>query len=54
MVSGQFVGDILQRFERQNLMAIKSYRELIVWQKAMDLVVDVYKKTKAFPRATDH
>jgi four helix bundle protein len=31
-------------------MAIKSYRELIVWQKAMDLVEDVYKKTKGFPR----
>lgn len=31
-------------------MAIKSYRDLIVWQKAMDLVVNVYKKTKGFPR----
>ncbi len=31
-------------------MAIKSYRDLIVWQKAMDLVEDVYKKTKGFPR----
>ena len=30
-------------------MAIKSYRELIVWQKAMDLVEDVYKRTKGFP-----
>ena len=30
-------------------MSIKSYRELIVWQKAMDLVVEVYKKTKGFP-----
>jgi four helix bundle protein len=31
-------------------MAIKSYRDLIVWQKAMDLVEDVYKKTTGFPR----
>ena len=31
-------------------MAIKSYRDLIVWQKAMDLVEDVYKRTKRFPR----
>jgi four helix bundle protein len=31
-------------------MAIKSYRDLIVWQKAMDLVEGVYKKTKGFPR----
>jgi four helix bundle protein len=31
-------------------MAIKSYRDLIVWQKAMDLVEDVYKRTKVFPR----
>ena len=31
-------------------MPIKSYRDLIVWQKAMDLVEDVYKKTKGFPR----
>ena len=31
-------------------MAIKSYRDLIVWQKAMDLVEDVYKRTKGFPR----
>ena len=31
-------------------MAIKSYRDLIVWQKAMDLVEDVYKRTRGFPR----
>ena len=36
--------------EGEQLMAIKSYRDLIVWQKAMDLVEDVYKKTKGFPR----
>jgi len=30
-------------------MAVKNYRELIVWQKAMDLTVRVYEITKAFP-----
>ena len=31
-------------------MGVKSYQELIVWQKAMDFVVDVYKITRRFPR----
>ncbi|MCX6039724.1 MAG: four helix bundle protein [Caldilinea sp.] len=31
-------------------MKLKSYQELIVWQKAMDLVVNVYQITKGFPR----
>ncbi len=30
--------------------AIHSYRDLIVWQKAMDLVVEVYKLTDEYPR----
>ncbi len=29
---------------------IKSHRDLIVWQKAMDLTVRVYHLTKSFPR----
>jgi four helix bundle protein len=28
----------------------QSYRELIVWQKAMSFVMEVYAATKAFPR----
>jgi len=32
------------------MATVKSYRELIAWQKAMDLVVGVYEGTKAFPR----
>ncbi len=28
----------------------QSYRELIAWQKAMDLVMDIYKARKLFPR----
>ena len=31
-------------------MPAKHYRELIVWQKAMDLVELVYERTKPFPR----
>jgi hypothetical protein len=31
-------------------MKVKNYRELIGWQKAMDLVVEVYTISKAFPR----
>ena len=30
--------------------SIKSYRDLIVWQKAMDLVEMVYQVTKGFPK----
>jgi four helix bundle protein len=29
---------------------IKSHRDLIAWQKAMDLVVSVYKLSKSFPK----
>lgn len=31
-------------------MQVKSYKDLIVWQKAMDLVELVYQAIKAFPR----
>lgn len=30
---------------------IQSYKDLIVWQKSMDLVIAVYKLTDAFPKA---
>jgi four helix bundle protein len=29
---------------------MKTYRELIVWNKAIELVLHVYKTTKSFPR----
>jgi four helix bundle protein len=29
---------------------IKSHRDLIAWQKSMDLVVTVYKASRAFPK----
>jgi len=30
-------------------MSVQSYKDLIVWQKAMDLAVEVYALTKQFP-----
>jgi|GEM_PF-120065 len=35
-------------------MKVKSYRDLILWQKGMDLVEAVYRVTKAFPREEMH
>jgi four helix bundle protein len=32
-------------------MSIRSYRELEVWQKAMDLVVECYRICERFPKA---
>ena len=31
-------------------MGIKSYRDLVVWQKSMELVTTVYTITKEFPK----
>lgn len=31
-------------------MALKTYKELLVWQKSMDLVTEVYKSSRQFPR----
>jgi four helix bundle protein len=31
------------------LMAIQSYRDLLVWQKSMDLVTEIYQLTRPFP-----
>lgn len=31
-------------------MPLSNYRELIAWQKAMDLVVEIYRATQSFPR----
>ncbi len=31
-------------------MSIRDYRDLIVWQKAMDLVEAIYRLTRAFPK----
>ena len=29
---------------------LKNYKELEVWQRAMNLTVDIYKETKTFPK----
>ncbi len=29
---------------------LRSYKDLVVWQKAMALVADVYRVTRGFPR----
>ena len=31
-------------------MSVKTYRDLVAWQRAMDLVVEVYRVTAQFPR----
>ncbi|WP_052464533.1 four helix bundle protein [Geoalkalibacter subterraneus] len=31
-------------------MSVQSYKDLIVWQKAMDLVAMIYQVTRAFPK----
>jgi four helix bundle protein len=31
-------------------MAVRNYADLIAWQKSMDVVVEVYKATRAFPK----
>jgi four helix bundle protein len=31
-------------------MAVKSYRDLETWQTAMDLVAEIYRVTKIFPK----
>ena len=31
------------------ILRMKTYREIIAWQKAMDLVTDIYKNTEIFP-----
>jgi four helix bundle protein len=31
-------------------MKVKNYQELIVWQRAMDLVEEVYRISRGFPR----
>lgn len=33
---------------------IKSFKDLIVWQKAMDLTIEIYQMTKEFPQAEQY
>jgi four helix bundle protein len=40
---------VLMGWRRAFLSTIRSHRDLVVWQKGMDLVERVYALTKAFP-----
>ena len=40
----------MSEFSRPSKPTIKSHRDLIVWQKSMDLVVSIYKATEKYPR----
>ncbi|NOQ68008.1 four helix bundle protein [Patescibacteria group bacterium] len=35
----------------ENKIEINSYKDLIVWQRSMDLVVEIYKLTNNFPKS---
>lgn len=40
--------------EKINMTKINSYRDLIVWQKAMNLVVEAYKTIQMLPKDEDY
>ena len=51
MDSGWWIVDREPREGNGNgAMRVKDYRDLIVWQRAMDLVELIYKLTRLFPR----
>lgn len=33
---------------------VRSYKDLVVWQKAMDICVDIYQATKQFPPSENY
>ena len=35
-------------------MPVQHYRELIAWQKAMDLAESIYQATREFPKEEQH
>jgi hypothetical protein len=34
----------------QGLKMVRTFRDLVVWNKAMDLVTEIYRLTKPFPK----
>ena len=34
-------------------MGSRSFKDLVVWQRSMELVKEIYKLTKGFPRAEE-
>lgn len=50
-VSGQLkAGSIHVDSKMIEKKKVRNFHDLIVWQKAMDIVVNIYKITKSFPR----
>jgi hypothetical protein len=47
-VAEGFEGSRVQGFEAGGAV-LRNYRDLIVWQKAMDLLVEVYAVTRLYP-----
>jgi four helix bundle protein len=41
---------VIGRRDLENKIAARSFRELIVWQRSIQLAVAIYKLTRAFPR----
>jgi len=41
----------LPTIHSEAVMKIQSYKDLIVWQKSVDLVAEIYQLTKLFPRS---
>ncbi len=35
-------------------MPVKSYRDLVVWQKSMELVEEVYQLTRPYPKSEEY
>ncbi len=40
----------VQRDKVEKTKQVKTYRDLVVWQKSMALVTEIYKQTKSFPK----
>lgn len=48
MPDASFVVVVYEFKQKEDIMS--SYKELIVWQKSIQLVTDIYKLTKTFPK----
>ena len=34
----------------ESSVAVRSYRDLVAWKKAIELVTEIYRSTESFPR----
>lgn len=41
---------VINYYNEEKMSKINSFEDLIVWQKAIDLSVEVYKQTRGFPK----